>query len=316
MKALVCVGPPNLVELREVKPPFAEHGDAVVRVEAVSVNRGELHRLMSSSHFGWQPGWDFAGVVVRAPGGTIPAGGRVCGLVVEGSWAEQLTVPTGQLARIPDNVSSEAAAALPVAGLTALRVLRLRGDLAGQSVLVQGAAGGVGRFAVQLARRAGAHVIAVVGSPDRARGVLQLGAHEVVHSLQGLRRRYDLILESVGGSVLCQSIDLLAPGGLMVCFGSSSQAETTLSIADFYSKQATIRGFYLLYDIVREAPAADLEYLLRLSADGELVTDVAAVADWTDAATVLGRLRARQIAGKAVLRTCPPSPRTPGATDE
>jgi NADPH:quinone reductase-like Zn-dependent oxidoreductase len=303
MKALVCVGPPDFVTLTDVPAPFAERGEAIVDVEAISVNRGEVHRLIVESNIGWRPGWDFAGTVRRAPGGTIPPGSRVCGMTVEGSWAEQVAVPVAQLARVPDDVGWELAAALPVAGLTALRTLRLRGDVQGQSVLVLGAAGGVGRFAVQLASRAGASVTAVVGGPGRGHGLRELGAEKVVHDVDCLRGRYDLILESVGGETLRRALELVAPGGLVVCFGNSAQADTALSISDFYPKQAMLRGFYLLYEIIREPPWADLSYLLKLCANGELRTDVASVDDWTNAPAVLADLRARRIAGKAVLRT-------------
>jgi NADPH2:quinone reductase len=303
MKALVCVGPPDYVALKEVDPPHTERGEAIVEVEAVSVNRGEVHRLGTESNLGWRPGWDFAGTVRRAPGGTIPPGSRVCGMAAEGSWAEQVAVPVAQLARIPDDVDWEVAAALPVAGLTALRTLRLRGDIQGLSVLVLGAAGGVGRFAIQLASRAGASVTAVVGRPERAAGLKELGAGRVVSSLDSLRRRYDLILESIGGSALLRALELAAPGGLVVSFGNSSREQTAFSISDFYPKQAMLRGFYLLYEIVREPPGVDLSYLLRLCADGVLRADVASVDDWTNAPAVLADLQARRIAGKAVLRT-------------
>lgn len=303
MKALVCVGAPDLVELRDVPAPVAERGEVLVQVEAVSVNRGEVHRLMNRDNIGWQPGWDFAGSVIRGADGHIRPGSRVFGMLVEGGWAEQIAVPVGQLATIPDGMSWETAAALPVAGLTALRTLRLRGeDLSGQYVLVLGAAGGVGRLAVQLARRAGAHVTAVVGRPERARGIRELGAHDIVLDLDRQRRRFDLILESVGGPTLRDVLDLVAPRGLVVSYGNSSQAQTTFSISDFYPKQAAIRGFYLLYEIVRDPPAADLTHLADLCVSGELVVDVAAVADWADAANVLDDLHARRLAGKAVLR--------------
>lgn len=303
MKALVCVGLPDLVELQDVPACFHERGEALVRVEAVSVNRGELHRLRTPTNVGWRPGWDFAGVVERAPGGTVPVGSRVYGMTVEGSWAERVSVPVGQLALVPDAADWTAAAALPVAGLTALRTLRLRGDLAGQHVLVLGAAGGVGRIAVQLAHRAGAHVTAVVSGPGRADGMRELGADKVVWELDNLRHRYDVILESVGGPALATSFGLAATGGTIVCFGNSSQQQTKFDIGDLYPKQATVRGFYLLYDIVRHPPSADLSHLMDLHASGQLVIDVAAVAHWSRAREVLDDLAARRLAGKAVLLT-------------
>jgi NADPH2:quinone reductase len=303
MKALVCVGPPELVELQEVPEPVLEPGQALVQVEAISVNRGELHRLSETTTVGWRPGWDFAGQVVQSPGDSLKEGDRVFGMALNGSWAEQIAVPAGQLALLPDAVPCEIGAAMPVAGLTALRTLRRRGDLAGQSVLVPGAAGGVGRFAVQLAHQAGARVTAIAGSADRASGLRELGADEVVLEMRGLKDRYDLILESVGGPALRDALDLLAPGGLLVSFGNSSRAETTFQVSDFYPKEAAIKGFFLLADLVREPVAADLAHLMDLYVAGSLKVDIAAVADWTDCAATLSDLRARRLAGKAVLRT-------------
>src|SRR2546423_10511604 len=119
MKALVCVGPPGLVELQEVPEPVVEADHALVQVEAVSVNRGELHRLSEATTAGWRPGWDFAGRVVQSPDDTLNQGDRVFGMALQGSWAEQVAVPTGQLAVLPDAVPWEVGAAMPVAGLTA-----------------------------------------------------------------------------------------------------------------------------------------------------------------------------------------------------
>ena len=303
MKALVCVGPPELVALRDVAAPAVEQDQVLVQVEAVSVNRGELNRLREATTEGWRPGWDFAGRVVRGPGHAVEEGDRVFGMVLEGSWAEQVAVPVGQLALLPDDVPWEVGAALPVAGLTAMRTLRLGGDLAGRSVLVLGAAGGVGRFAVQLAHQAGAHVTAVVGRQERTAGMRELGADDVVLGMQGLAPRYDLVLESAGGTALREATGLLAAGGLLVTFGNSSRMETTFSISDFYPRQAAIRGFFLLTDLVAEPPASDLARLVELYRAGRLEVDVPVVADWTDARAVLEDLRARRLAGKAVLRT-------------
>lgn len=289
MRALVATGDADLVELGRVSAPPPD--EMVVDVRAVSVNRGELHRL-SIATAGWRPGWDFAGVV---------DGARVLGIAAGGSWAERVAVPAAQLAAVPDGVSWEQAAALPTAGLTALRILRVPGGLSGRSVLVTGAAGGVGRLAVQLARRAGARVTAIVGKPERGDG---LGADEIAVGTERLRPEFDLILESAGGDSLREALRLVAPRGTVVSFGNSSRDMTRFSVSDVYPKEAVLRGFYLLNDL---RAADDLSYLARLVAKAELTVDIAATADWTHARTILRDLRERRLAGKAVLRVTGPS---------
>ncbi len=145
------------IELREVAEPQATDHEAVVEVCAFSLNRGEL-ALLATRPEGWQPGQDIAGIVVkRATDGSGPdAGTRVVGLAEQGGWAQRVALPTDRLAVLPENVNFAQAAALPMAGHTALRILRLGEMLLGKRVLITGAAGGVGSFAVQLAALQGA----------------------------------------------------------------------------------------------------------------------------------------------------------------
>jgi NADPH:quinone reductase-like Zn-dependent oxidoreductase len=159
MRALVATGDSRtLLEMREVEEPAPSPNEALVEVRAVSINRGEL-RLLAARPEGWRPGQDVAGVVRRAAqNGGPPEGTRVVGLVDQAGWAERVAAPLSRLAPLPEAVSFAAAATLPIAGLTALRALRLGGALLGRSVLITGATGGVGHLAVQLAARSGARV--------------------------------------------------------------------------------------------------------------------------------------------------------------
>ena len=146
-------GSPGGLALRSVPDPRPAANEAVVGVAGYSLNRGEL-ALLEQRPEGWTPGQDIAGVVLAgAPDGSgPPIGARVFGVAHGGGWAEQVAVATYRLAVLPDDVDLADAAAVPISALTALRALRAAGTLLGRVVLVTGASGGVGGFAVQLAR--------------------------------------------------------------------------------------------------------------------------------------------------------------------
>src|SRR5438552_4257318 len=186
---------PIPVELNEVPEPEPASDEAVVEVQAFSLNRGEL-ALLANRPEGWRPGQDVAGVVVQpaADGSGPEKGTRVVALVDGAGWSQRVAAPTARMAVLPDNVSFASAATLPVAGLTALRTVRLGGALLGRRALITGAAGGVGRFAVQLAALAGAEVTGVVGRPERAAGLAERGATAVVTTIQEAEGLFDLIL--------------------------------------------------------------------------------------------------------------------------
>src|SRR5947209_5088640 len=209
---------PGRLVIREVAEPVPDRSEAVVRVRTISLNRGEVRRSGMAAA-GWRPGWDLAGVVERAAAdGQGPAvGTRVVGFLIDGAWAQRVTVPRNALAELPDKVTFSQAATFPVAGLTALQALGKGGPLLGKRVLVTGATGGVGDFAVQLARLAGAHVTASVRRADQGPALRQLGSHEVVvGDAIAAMPKYDLILESVGGKTLGTALAALQRGGVCV----------------------------------------------------------------------------------------------------
>lgn len=292
------------IELRDVPEPEPHQDEAVVEVRAVSLNRGECSALGAAAD-GWRPGWDLSGVIVReAADGSGPASGtRVVGWVDGGSWAELAAVRTDHLAEIPGELGFDVASTLPVAGLTALGTLALRGSLFGSRVAITGAAGGVGRFAIQLAHRAGAHVTAIVGRPERGAGLAELGADEVVVGFEPEGPVFDLILESVGGASFAAGVSALAPEGLLVSFGNSSNEATSLDPRVLYRKGAPrIEGFFVTWLLSNgRIGSRELGYLAGLAASGELRIDVALRADWTDAAAAIRALLDRRVDGKAVL---------------
>jgi NADPH:quinone reductase-like Zn-dependent oxidoreductase len=289
---------------RDVPDPHPLPNEALVEQRATSLNRGEIRRLAAREE-GTIPGWDVAGVVVRAAqSGRPPEGAHVVGLVHEGAWAERVAVPVETLAEIPGEVSFADAATLPVAGVTAYRTLACGGMLTGRRVLITGASGGVGRFAIQLGRRAGAHVTAVAGSERRAEGLAELGADDVVVGFGAEGPRFDLILESAGGESLANAMRRIAKRGTVVAFGNSSSEPTTINISEFYGPAPTARVYgFMVFDEIRreESGSQDLRALAELVAAGELKTEIGLEANWRDPAEAIKALMDRRVAGKAVL---------------
>ncbi len=289
---------------REVPDPEPRHDEVLVEQRATSLNRGELRRLATREE-GTIPGWDVAGVVARAAESGGPReGARVVGLVNEGAWAERVAVPVDAVAELPDDVSFSDASTLPVAGITAYRTLACGGFLIGRRVLITGASGGVGRLAIQLAHRAGALVIAVAGSEQRAEGLRELGADEVTIGFEADGPELDLILESVGGDSLATALRRVAEGGTVVTFGNSSGEEVRLDASEFYGRApgARVYAFMVFNEIRREASgSSDLRALAEMVAAGELKTEVSLEAGWREPAEAVKALLDRKVAGKAVL---------------
>jgi NADPH:quinone reductase-like Zn-dependent oxidoreductase len=291
------------VEIRTMPDPQPDADQALIGVRAFSLNRGELRSVVNNGE-GWIPGQDVSGVVLRAAadGSGPPAGSRVVALTDEFGWAEQVAASTHRIAVLPDGVSFAQAAALPVAGLTALRAVRHGGAIVGRRVLITGAAGGVGNLAVQIAARSGAHVTAVVGRAERGAGLRELGAAEVVEGIDKAQGRFWLILESGGGASLSHAVRLVEAQGTVVVYGNSSTEPSTLSFADFRGGQnARIQSFFYFTSGAEAQFAPDLALLVSLVADG-LRPAIGAERSWTDFAEVAEALRARRIQGKAVFR--------------
>ena len=280
MRALVAdSSAPGRIALRDVPEPVPAPGEVLVEVRAFSLNRGEM-RMLGTAASGWRPGWDFAGVLRSDVELGPRAGARVVGIRHGGAWAERIAASPGWIAELPDGVSFAKAAALPTAGLTALRILRLGPAILGRRVLVSGASGGVGRFAIQLAHLGGAHVTALVGSSSaRTAGLRELGADEVVSDIAQLRGRFDLVLESVGGATLGRLVTMVDPQGTLVMFGNSSNELTTFNVRDIYL-DASVRFQVFELFFAGEPFGRDLAYLVRLVAERRLDPQLASQLSW------------------------------------
>jgi NADPH:quinone reductase-like Zn-dependent oxidoreductase len=300
--------PPSVQDL----PVPGDDGSVLVRVQFAGVNPLDsnlLGRLTATSSYPFVMGIDFAGVAERVPAGDhgLHAGDRVFGMArTHGSYAEYTAVAPGArlepVARIPDGVGDDQAAALPVPAVTALRAIDLLDVAAGQHVVVMGATGGVGGYAVQIARSRGAHVIATVrGDVDEAR---RLGAEEVYDSqavdvIDALHADHpdgvDAVLDLISGKdVIGRDAEIIRPGGHLV---------STIFAADegwFARRQITA---------INHASSANplispdgLTTVAQLLADGVITARIRSVVELDGAGKMLEELSHGGLRGKAIIR--------------
>jgi NADPH:quinone reductase len=291
-------GQVRLSEVDEVSPAA---GEAVIAVEAFSVNRGETF-LLDDPPAGWRPGKDIAGRVVKAAAdGTGPRQGtRVVGHPPSHGWAERATVPAAGLVELPGTITAPAAAALPLSGLTALRLLRAAGPLIGKRLLVTGASGGVGHYVTELAMASGAEVTAVSATPERGAKLAALGA-SVVTDPAAAPGRYDIVLESVGGQSLAAARRKARTDGIVLWFGQASRTPATVDFFDWVDGTAgapIVAFHYQRPDFARDG---DLATLVRLAADGRLHPEIGALLPWDRTPEVIDAIRRRRLRGNAVL---------------
>ncbi len=291
--------------LADVPEPSPGPGQLVVRMEAASVNRGEI-RAAAKQPPGTVIGWDVAGTVVALGDGAseFHVGQRVLSLSpTGGGFAELVALPVEWTAPLPGTVDSVRASTLPVAGLTAVSILRLARVRAGDRVLVTGAAGGVGLLAVQLALDAKATVTGQASSERRAAAVRELGAEALVHPGDGcaVPGEFDVVLDSIGGPMFGPLLRATAPGGRVVVFGNSADAESTFRVEDFYPKLLTIYGFRVFQSVSPEQGVRDLTALAEQAAAGRLKIAVQATAPLDDALPLIRDLYDRKVTGKVVI---------------
>jgi len=312
MKAFFAAayGGPEVMQLGERPDPEPRTGQVLVVVRAASVNpvdwkvRSGALRVLS----GRPPkilGTDFAGTVEALGAGVrgVEVGAAVLGttrmmLGAQGCHAERVAVPARQLAPMPPGLSFEEAASLPVAALTALNGLRRCGKLAGRSVLVLGATGGVGHFAVQIARARGARVTALC-SGRNAEAARALGAEEVLdyqrEDFRAMGRRWDVIFDAHGAAGFGAAADVLAERGAYA---------TTLpgpAVVLGHLWRRLVGGKQLALANLRDRPEDHAE-LARLLASGAVKPIVARVFPLSQAAEAFAAVEQGGTVGKVLIR--------------
>ncbi len=306
----VGTGTPS-VELAEVDEPQAGPDELIVAVESFSPNRGETF-LLEEPPVGWRPGKDVAGVVVQAASsGRGPGvGERVVAHPERSGWAERVAVPFDRVAVLPVDLEFMVAAALPLAGLTALRLTRVTGPLASRRLLLTGASGGVGHYFVELAAAQGADITVVTASEERGDRLVDLGATQSVRRVTEAPGRYEVGLDSVGGETTAAVWAKLTDDGLLVWFGQASRVAPTIDFFDWSGGMSgTIRKF--AYADSASSDADDLATLVRLVETGHLHPEIGLVADWGQTAEAIDAMLDRTVRGNVVL-TLPSSAASAG----
>ena len=321
MRAVRCVvhGEPERLVVDEVPSPAAGPGEVLVDVAAASVNYPDVlvvrNEYQMSIDPPFTPGSDFAGTI-RALGTGVEGwtvGERVCGTVFVGAFAEQVTASTAMLMRVPDTVAFPAAAAFPVTYATAYDALRMTAEVRpGETVLVLGAAGGVGSAAVEIAKALGARVIAAASTDAKLDACRRLGADAVVnYTTEPLKDRakalsgagVDVVIDPVGGPYSEPALRAMAVGGRFVVVGFASKEIARIPLNLVLLKGIEIRA----YDAAKawqhrpEVARRHREELLALLAAGRLRPLVSEVFPLAEASRALRAVFDRRAIGKIVI---------------
>ncbi|MCK9542253.1 MAG: zinc-binding dehydrogenase [Novosphingobium sp.] len=259
---------------------------------------------------GYVPGLDLVGRVVRsAADGSGPAvGARVMAMTGQrgGGWGALSPIASDQVAVLPDSLADRTAAALPTAGMTALRALAWGGDLAGKRVLVTGATGGVGWLACQLAQAAGAIVSGTVSNVSRLPAIAPLGL-AAVYVGGTVTGNYELIVETVGGAALSEAMRVVAPDGVVTTLGGQEgfdAPDTPATIPHGWfvlAPGAQLVALNVTHEVARLRTAAtDLSRLATLAASGALDPGIGEVVHWGQLREIVQRFQKGLVHGKAV----------------
>ncbi|MCU1451728.1 MAG: Alcohol dehydrogenase zinc-binding domain protein [Acidimicrobiales bacterium] len=318
MKAAVYyeTGPPDVFRYEDVPDPTGFPGGVLVEVEAISIEGGDtLNRaggmMTSTPHI---VGYQCAGTVREVGEGVENrhVGQRVVATMMSGSHAELVAVPVQVTWPIPEGADVVAAACVPVAFGTADDCLFEFGHLqSGETVLVQAGAGGVGLAAIQLAKRAGATVLATASSDERLDRLRPFGLdHGINYShddwVGEVRaatggRGVDLVVDSVGGSVLAGSVQCLAYRGRCITVGNAGREPQPLDVSALMMGNQSLTGVFLGAEMANERARAMIGRLVDEVAAGQLEVVVDRTFPLADAAGAHAYIESRQAVGRVVL---------------
>jgi NADPH2:quinone reductase len=302
-------GGPELLELVDVDEPTPGEGEVLVEVARSGINFADTHATrndyLAEQQLPLVPGAEVSG--------RTPDGRRVAALLGTGGYAEKVVVPEALLIPVPDEVDDDQAAGALLQGLTAFALVQRCARIeAGETIVIEAAAGGTGTLAVQLAKRAGARVIGLASSEEKRALVESLGADATVDSRAedlgtAIREandgdRVDAVLHMSGGAAFDAEMDALAPLGRMVVFGIASREQREVSTAALLRGSKTVVGFWLAHLLMRRDLLAPMigELLGGLAAGGLKVT-VGDVYPLSEARRAHEDLISRRSSGKLLL---------------
>ena len=325
MKAIVLrrPGQDDAFSYEDLPDPQCGQGEVRISVKAAAVNRGEVQRRAGTAGTGWSPtssqppeqtivGWDVAGEIDQVGDGVDEGriGERVVALLVErGGYAEMAVVSSEFAVPIPESMTFEEAASLPVAYLTSWYGLQHTGLHAGEVVLVQAGTSGIGVAGIQIAKDLSATVITTAGTDEKVEFCKRLGAdYAINYTSQDFVERVmeitdgrgvDVVLECVGGETLRRSIESLTPGGRLVSVGNASQSQQPAIGLDVLFR---IRPRLETVSLLTEPGLPEaLANMVRLVEDGRIKAVIDRTFPLSDAMEAHRHIEQRRHMGKVVL---------------
>lgn len=316
MKAIVQTDllDPGSLELREVSVPMLRDGEVLVQVKAAGVNRADL--LQARGHYPPPPGaseiigLEVAGVIAD-PGTTGRVRGEKVGaLLAGGGYAEYVAVPAGQLTPVPEGYSFTETAAVIEVACTVWSNLVMEAHLrAGQTVLIHGGGGGIGTFAIQVAKQLGARVAVTAGSDEKLEHCRKLGADILINYREQdfsevLKGQCDVILDIIGAKYVRQNLKALAVDGHLVIIGLQGGTKEEINLGVVVAKRLTIQGT-AVRSRCAEAKAAivqeTVEHVWPMLADGRVRHFLHGTFPLADAARAHQVLDSGEVTGTLIL---------------
>ncbi|MDO5030352.1 MAG: NAD(P)H-quinone oxidoreductase [Corynebacterium sp.] len=320
MKAIIQtdLSNPRALEWADAPDPVLEDGQVLVKVKAAGVNRADL--LQAAGHYPPPKGvtdilgLECAGVIEQVKGDSAgwKVGDEVCCLLSGGAYAEKVAVPAGQILPLPEGYSfTEAASIVEVACTVFSNVVMVAGLKEGDLLLVHGGAGGIGTFAIQMAKQLGARVAVTAGSAEKLAKCKELGAdilinykEDVFEEVIAAEGGADVILDIMGAKYLDRNVKALAKDGHLIIIGMQGGVKGELNIGRLLNKRGSITATGLRYRDVEDKARivnATEDTVWPMLADGTVIPQIHEVMDIRDAAKAHDLLDSGAVTGKIIL---------------